>query len=253
MSVQNKRIVVTGGSRGIGAEMIKALTQAGAYVASLDVLDEPGRQLAATSGGKATYHHCDISNRAEVDAAFDAAASAMGGIDGLVNAAGIERHVNPQDITDADWERMMAINVTGTFLTNQAAFRHMREHGGRILNFGSDAGLVAYSGAAHYSASKGAVISWTRSVAAAWGRHGITVNSIVPAMWTPMYDEHRAHFSPDELAAHDAFMAGAVAIDGKLGDPARDLAPVILFMLSEGSRYMTGQIISVNGGMNGTR
>ena len=127
MSVQNKRVVVTGGSRGIGAEMIKALAQAGAYVASLDVLDEPGRQVAAASGGKATYHHCDISNRAEVDAAFDAAASAMGGIDGLVNAAGIERHVNPQDITDADWERMMAINVTGTFLTNQAAFRHMRD------------------------------------------------------------------------------------------------------------------------------
>src|SRR3546814_7930170 len=71
----------------------------------------------------------------------------MGGIDGLVNAAGIERHIDPQDITDDDWDVLMAINVTGTFLTNQAAFRYMREQGGRILNFGSDAGLLAYPSA----------------------------------------------------------------------------------------------------------
>lgn len=253
MSLQDKRIVVTGGSRGIGAEMVLALTNAGARVASLDVLDDLGKTLVETTGGKASYHHCDISNRAEVDEAFDAAAGIMGGIDGLVNAAGIERHKAPQDITDADWEAMMAVNVTGTFLTNQAAFRHMQGHGGRILNFGSDAGLIAYSSAPHYSASKGAVMSWTRSVAAVWGRYGITVNSIVPAIWTPMYDEHRAHFTPEELVAHDAAMAKAIAIDGKLGDPRRDLAPVILFMLDEGSRYITGQIISVNGGANSTR
>src|SRR3546814_8863599 len=87
----------------------------------------------------------------------------------------------------------------------------MREQGGRILNFGSDAGLLAYPSAAHYSASKGAVTSWTRSIAASWGRYGITANTIVPAMWTPMYDEHRAQFTAEELVAHDAAMAQMIA------------------------------------------
>ena len=177
----------------------------------------------------------------------------MGGLDGLVNAAGIERHVAPEDITDEQWQEMMSVNVTGTFLTNQVAFGYLVGAGGRILNFGSDAGLVNYPNAAHYSATKGAVMSWTRSVAAAWGRYGITVNSVVPAIWTPMYDDHRAVFDEQELATHDAAMAEVIAIGGKLGDPVRDLAPVLVFLLGDGARFITGQLISVNGGANGTR
>src|SRR3546814_16036650 len=84
--------------------------------------------------------------------------------------------------------------------------------------------------------SKGAVTSWTRSIAASWGRYGITANTIVPAMWTPMYDEHRAQFTAEELVAHDAAMAQLIAIDGRLGNPSRDLVPLIIFLPGEGSQ-----------------
>src|SRR3546814_3662472 len=140
------------------AESGSALVREGPRVASLDVLDDLGNKVAEAANeagpGRATYLHCDISSRTGVDTAFERGARAMGGIDGLVNAAGIERHIDPQDITDDDWDVLMALNVPGTFLTNQAAFRYMREQGGRILNFGSDAGLLAYPSAAPYSASK---------------------------------------------------------------------------------------------------
>jgi NAD(P)-dependent dehydrogenase (short-subunit alcohol dehydrogenase family) len=257
MQLTNKRIIITGGSRGIGAALVGALVSQGAQVASLDITDAAGGEIAraanARGPGQASYHHCDISNRGAVETGFQAAVDKMGGLDGLVNAAGIEQQEAPEDISDEAWQRILAVNVTGTFLTNQVAFHHLRERGGRILNFGSDAGLMAYPGAAHYSASKGAVISWTRSVAAAWGRFGITVNSVIPAIWTPMYDEHRATLSAEQLQAHDSGMAQMIAIGGKLGDPVRDLAPVIVFLLGDGARFITGQLISVNGGINSTR
>jgi NAD(P)-dependent dehydrogenase (short-subunit alcohol dehydrogenase family) len=257
MQLNQKRLIVTGGSRGIGAALVGALVAQGARVASLDISDDAGLKIAhaatAQGPGRAQYFHCDIADRSNVETAFQAATAELGGLDGLVNAAGIEQQEAPEEIGDEAWQRVLAVNVTGTFLTNQAAFRHLREQGGRILNFGSDAALMAYPGAAHYSASKGAVISWTRSVAAAWGRHGITVNSVIPAIWTPMYDDHRATLSGEQLLAHDAGMAQMIAIGGKLGDPLRDLAPVIVFLLSDGARFITGQLISVNGGMNATR
>src|SRR3546814_20625148 len=118
----------------------------------------------------------------------------MGGIDGLVNAAGIERHIEPQDITDDDWDVLMAINVTGTFLTNQAAFRYMREQGRSILNFGSDAGLLAYPSAAHYSASQRPVTYWPRTTHASWGRHGPNLNPLFPAIGTPVVATQHTQF-----------------------------------------------------------
>ncbi len=256
-SLAGKRVIVTGGGRGIGAAMVGVLVEEGVDVASMDVTDDAGLAVVDAANcngpGQANYRHCDVASRPDVEAAFAAAVDEMGGLDGLVNAAGIERHVAPEDITDEQWQEMMSVNVTGTFLTNQVAFGYLVGAGGRILNFGSDAGLVNYPNAAHYSATKGAVMSWTRSVAAAWGRYGITVNSVVPAIWTPMYDDHRAVFDEQELATHDAAMAEVIAIGGKLGDPVRDLAPVLVFLLGDGARFITGQLISVNGGANGTR
>jgi NAD(P)-dependent dehydrogenase (short-subunit alcohol dehydrogenase family) len=118
-----------------------------------------------------------------------------------------------------------------------------------IINFGSGAGIRGQRGSAHYAAAKGAVMAWTRTVAQEWAPHGISVNSIVPAMWTPMYDAHRARMSPEQLAVHDLTMRHVIPLGGRLGDPDRDMAPVLVFLAGDGARFMTGQAIAVDGGM----
>ncbi|HVV29878.1 MAG TPA: SDR family NAD(P)-dependent oxidoreductase [Mycobacteriales bacterium] len=258
MQLDGKRIIVTGAARGIGAEVVRAYVAEGAAVAAVDVRDELGQAVAeqANAGGpgSAAYHHADVAVRAEVQAAFATAVAHLGGLDALVNAAGVERHTPAEHITDDEWRLIMEVNVYGTLFTNQAAFEPLRAAGGgSIMNFGSDAGLIPYRNGAHYSASKGAVHSWTRSISGEWGAHGIRANSVVPAVWTPMYDDHRATMSPAELAAHDEQMKMVVPLGGKLGDPARDLAPVMVFLASDASRFITGQIISVNGGAGQVR
>lgn len=244
MLLNNHKIIVTGGAKGIGAAAIEAFISEGAEVVSLDIAASVNKEKGVT------YLQCDIANASAVKKAFAEAEQILGGLDGLVNCAGIEEHLKPEDIQLEQWQRMVDVNITGTFLTNQVAFEYLKNKGGCILNFGSDAGLLPYPTAAHYSASKGAVMAWTRSVSRAWGSYNVRVNSIVPAVWTPMYDAHRATLTAEELAAHDAAMAAVVSIGGRLGDPAKDLAPVLVFMLSEGARFITGQLISVNGGAN---
>jgi NAD(P)-dependent dehydrogenase (short-subunit alcohol dehydrogenase family) len=141
----------------------------------------------------------------------------------------------------------MDVNVRGTFLTNQEAFPHLRDNGGgRIVNFGSSAGLLAYPVGGHYSASKGAVMAWTRTIAHCWAPHGITANSIAPRIATPMASEVAARVA----AAGDPRLAHAQRNlpPAPFGDPDVDLAPVLVFLVGDGSRFVTGQIIPVDGG-----
>jgi 2-hydroxycyclohexanecarboxyl-CoA dehydrogenase len=253
MQLNGKRLIVTGTAGGIGASVLRGLVAAGAQVAAMDVNDAAGREEAgradAVGPGAARYFHCDVRLRAEVDAAFGAATAWLGGLDGLVNIAGVERAAPAESILDADWDLMFDVNARGTMNTNQAAFPHLREHGGRILNFGSAAGVMGLPGCAHYSAAKAAVLGWTRTVAKEWGRHGISVNAAAPGMWTPMYEAHRARMDAPALAAHDAMMAGLIPLGGRLGDPDRDMTPFVVFMMSDGARFITGQTLAVDGGL----
>ncbi len=253
MDITNKRIMLSGGASGIGAAAVSALVAAGARVASLDIKEEAGRVIADAADrsgpGKAKFFSCDVSVRADVNRAFEQAAQWLGGLDSLVHAAGYELTEPAEVIDDDHWSTMMDVNARGTFHTNQAAFHLLRETGGSILNFSSAAGVIGMPGGAAYSAAKAAVLGWTRTVAKEWGRFGITVNAVAPAMWTPMYDAHRVEFSPEETVAHDAMMAMIIPIGGKLGDPARDLAPFLIFMVSDGARFITGQTLAVDGGM----
>jgi NAD(P)-dependent dehydrogenase (short-subunit alcohol dehydrogenase family) len=249
-----RRVVVTGGSSGIGAAAVGALAAAGAHVSSWGRDEERGRRVAeqasAAGRGRVAFTRCDVRDREAVRASFAAAAAELGGIDALVHLAGIRTEGPAEELTDEAWNELMDVNARGTFVVNQEVFPYLREGGGgRILNFASGAALYPYVGAAHYSASKAAVISWTRTVAHEWGRYGITANAINPAMWTPIYEAKRAHLSREALAAHDAAMLDRIPMGGKLGDPARDLAPVLVFLLSEGAQFITGQIVSVDGGM----
>src|SRR5690606_35013315 len=107
--------------------------------------------------GRASFHRCDVSVRADVEAAFAAAVADMGGLDALVHVAAIEHQASLEDVTDESWDEVFAVNARGTFITNQLAFRYLKDHGGRILNFGSGSGIAGMDHNGAYSASKGAV------------------------------------------------------------------------------------------------
>ena len=253
MDIQGKRIIITGTAGGIGASALKALVAAGARVAGMDVSDEAGREVAnaaTRSGpGAASYFHCDIRDRGNVDQAFDAALDKLGGLDALINIAGVERKSPAESITLADWDFIFDVNARGVLNTNQAAFVHLRERGGRIINFASAAGVMGVPGLAHYSAAKAAVLGWTRTAAKEWGRYGITVNAVAPGMWTPMYETFRSRLDANGLKEHDEMMARVIPLGGKLGDPDRDMAPVLVFLVSDGARFITGQTLAVDGGL----
>lgn len=261
MQLQDKRIIVTGGSRGIAESAVRAFTREGATVAALDVRDEDGQRVAREASergpGRARYYHCDVSNRAEVHRVFAEAVKEMNGLDGLVHAAGVHREGAAEKISDEDWDLVLDVNLKGTFITNQEAFPYLRDNGdGRILNFGSGAGLAPYRNAAHYSASKGGVISWTRTVAHEWGQYGIRVNAVAPGIQTPMAAEvgaRRGEAAQDAQAMHEAMLAMLIPLGGKLGDADRDIAPVLVFLMTEGARFITAQIIPVDGGLAQTR
>jgi NAD(P)-dependent dehydrogenase (short-subunit alcohol dehydrogenase family) len=133
-------------------------------------------------------------------------------------------------------------------LVNKAVFPHMKADGGAIINFASQAGVRGEPGSGHYAASKAAVIAWTRTIADEWGPRGIRANVVAPAVWTPMYDDFRQALNQDELADHDQQLRRVIPLGGKLGDPRRDLAPALVFLASDASRFITGQTLAVDGG-----
>ena len=159
----------------------------------------------------------------------------MGGLDGLVNVAGVERRSLAEDIDDAEWDEVLNVDLRGTFITNETAFPYLKEHGGRIVNFGSDSGLGA-DPVARILCFKGRRNRMDGAASLpSRGKYGITANTVLPAMKTPMYEEHRQRFTPEELERFDESIAARLPLGGQLGDPARDLAPVLIFLVSDAS------------------
>ena len=256
--LEGKRIIVTGSARGMGEATLQAYVAAGAQVVGMDLNDELGQHVVeaanAEGPGSASYLHVDIADKASVDSAFAAAVEIMGGLDVLAHPAAIQAGSAAGNVTVEHWDNMFAINVRGTMITNQVAYHYIRaEGGGSIINFGSISGQRAEPTASAYSASKGAVHSWTRSAAGGWGKDGVRVNAILPAMATPMYKEAMARL--DEEATTAAFWMNhqSIALGNKYGDPLTDLGPVMVFFASDASKFITGQLIPVDGGQTTTR
>jgi NAD(P)-dependent dehydrogenase (short-subunit alcohol dehydrogenase family) len=250
-ALEGKRIIVTGAATGMGASCVTAYAKAGARVVAWYRKrgpEEVAKTLSEEELQRVAFFRRDVTEKADVDAGVAEAVAFLGGLDVLVNSAGISPGAPAEEITLDAWDEVMAINATGTFLTNQAVFPHLKEHGGKIINFASAAGVVGLYNKAHYAASKGAVLAWTRTLAKEWGKYGITMNSIAPAIWTPMYDRTRASFTPEQLVAHDKMMAAAVPLGGKLGDPDRDFAPMMVFLAGDGANFLTGQTYAIDGG-----
>lgn len=243
-----RRIIITGGASGMGEALVRAFPGLGATVVSIDLSESAGTRVAAEAGARG-FLAADVADERSIQNAIDEAVHRLGGLDVLIHAAGVATGGAAATTTLDVWNRVMAINATGTFLVNRAVFPHLQERGGTILNFASAAGVRGHPTKAAYAAAKGAVVAWTRTIAAEWGRHGIGANIIAPAIWTPMYGRTRADMTPDELADHDAIKARTIPLGGRLGDVTRDFVPVMTFLASPGARFITGQVLPIDGGM----
>jgi len=245
MDLTGIRVIVCGAAGGIGAGAVRDLSARGARVAAIYNNTPPADDLRAA----ARWYQGDLTRKATVDALFDTIAADLGGIDALVQPAGTWRIGRPEDVDDELLDFLFATNVKSTIYTNQAAWRHMKAGGGgRIVNFGSVEGMEGSSLSTAYATTRGAVHAWTRSAAHAWGADKVTVNAIAPFIMTPLFEMAQAKMSPEQRAASDSEMGRRVPVGGKPGDPLRDCAPAVAFLVSPDSHFITGQLIPVDGG-----
>lgn len=245
--LSGKVALVTGGSRGLGLEIATGLAEAGAHVAItarreawLHEADQALRKI----GVSPLVLQCDVSKSEEVDAAVASTLKQCGRIDILVNNAGISWGAPPDEMPLEKWRSVMDVNAMGTFLMSQAVGRGMvRAGSGKIINVASIAGLLgspsAMLDAIGYSASKGAVISFTRDLAVKWGPHGINVNAIAPGYFP-------TRMSEGVLARSQAQIEASIPL-GRVGAPG-ELKGAAIFLASRASDYVTGQVLVVDGG-----
>ncbi len=238
--------VVTGGGSGMGRAMCRHLAQQGRKVAVLDVAGDTALEAAKelqADGFTTLGVAVDVSDRSAVDAALDDVRRDLGRIEIMVTSAGIEGFEDFLDISSESWDRMMAVNLSGTFHCLQAAVPDMVEGGwGRIVTISSSSAQSGTRRMAHYVASKGGVIALTKALALDLAPHGITVNTIPPgAIDTPMM---RRPIESGAMSSLDQVIARAPL--GRLGTPD-DIATACAFLCSEEAGYITGQQINVNG------
>lgn len=245
-----KVAMITGGGSGIGQATAVRFAIEGAAVGVLDRSAEAAAEtvkMIDAAGGASLALTADVSDAAQVTGAADALVAAFGHLDVLYNNAGVDSRGSVAVAEEPDWDRCFAVNVKGTFLTSQAALRHMGS-GASIINQGSVAGLVGVMNFAAYCAAKGAVIALTRSMAVDLAGRGVRVNVICPGtVYTPLMEPMLRARGDGDLAAGLAKTLVKYPI-GRLGDPA-DIANVALFLASDEAAFMTGSVITPDGGM----
>jgi 2-hydroxycyclohexanecarboxyl-CoA dehydrogenase len=249
-----KTVIVTGGGGGIGGATCRRFAKQGARVAVFDMNLDAAQRVATdinADGGEAMAFKCDITNRAEVDAAIAATESRLGPVDVLVNNAGWDVFKPFTKTEPAQWEKLITINLTGALHMHHAVLPGMAARkSGRIVNIASDAARVGSSGEAVYAACKGGLVSFSKTIAREHARHGITVNVVCPGPTdTALFAEYKEGAgNPEKLM--EAFTRSIPL--GRIGQP-EDLPGAILFFASDDAAFVTGQVLSVSGGltMNG--
>jgi NAD(P)-dependent dehydrogenase (short-subunit alcohol dehydrogenase family) len=238
--LRDRRILITGGARGLGRKFAEAALAAGARVAIADILDADGRAAAKEIG--ATFVPLDLARPDSIDACARQAADALGGLDGLVNNGAITSSGGKTlDELDVEvWDRVMTVNVRGTWLMTRAAAPHLRAGGaGRVINIASDTALWGAPKLLAYVASKGAVIAMTKSMARELGPDRITVNAVAPGLTLVEATE----YVPAERHRH--YMEGRAIGRAQLPE---DVCGAVTYLLSDAAGFVTGQLLAVNGG-----
>lgn len=245
--LSDRVVVVTGGGGGIGGAACRRFAEAGSKVAVLDIDLAAAERVAAGIGGTARAFACDITDHAAAVATVAAVEAVLGPVAVLVNNAGWDVFRLFKDSTPEEWQKLIAINLVGPLNMHHAVLPGMleRRHG-RIVNIASDAARVGSTGEAVYAACKSGLLGFSKTLAREHARHGITVNVVCPgATNTALFDEYkRGAGNPEKL--EEAFRR-AVPM-GRIGEP-EDLPGAILFFASDDAAYVTGQVLSVSGGL----
>ena len=248
--LKGKTIIVTGGGGGIGGATCKRLAQEGAKLAVLDRDLGAAQKTAAQiteAGGTALALACDITQRSEIDAALVQIEAQLGPVDVLVNNAGWDVFKPFTQTNEQEWERLIAINLTGALHMHHAVLPRMVERrAGRIVNIASDAARVGSSGEAVYAACKGGLVSFSKTIAREHARHGISVNVLCPGPTETALFAGFADAAPNPEKLREAFVR-AIPL-GRMGQP-QDLAGAIAFFASDDAGFITGQVLSVSGGL----
>ncbi len=244
MEYKNRTAVVTGAARGIGREIARALLERGTNVAMIDVRIEDAARTAeelSQPGTLARPYECDVSSFDDVAGTGERIAGEMGGVSFLVNNAGIVRDKLLLRMTPEDWEAVLSVNLTGAFNCAKVfAPGMLKKREGRIVNISSVIGLMGNAGQANYAASKAGLLGLTKSLAREFAHRGVTVNAVAPGFIVTAMTEALSN----EIRTK---MIESIPM-GRFGE-AKDVADVVLFLLSDAAGYVTGQVLNCDGGM----
>jgi meso-butanediol dehydrogenase/(S,S)-butanediol dehydrogenase/diacetyl reductase len=243
---QGRTVLITGAGSGIGRATAERFGSEGAAVVCVDLNETGVNETASTiqsGGGEALALTCDVSKPAAVDETFGRALERYKRLDVLANVAGVGGFRRLDETAIEDWNRVIGVNLTGTFLTCQRAMPHILESKGAIINTASVAGLKSHPFSAAYCASKGGVVTMTKALAVEFGRKGVRINCLCPGgVETPMIGQFQL---PE--GANPAVLQRIMPL-GRMGQP-QEIAGVIVFLASEDASYMNGSVVVVDGGM----
>lgn len=246
--LHRKRLLIVGAATGIGRAVAQAAVAEGAAIVIADLAAAAGQEAAQALGPACRFMHCDVSDETGVNCLVDEAAAALGGLDGVVNNAGLQKAGALETVSARDWDSLMAVNARGVFLTTRAAARHLRQAGGgSIVNTASLAAKRGGPGIAAYAASKGAVVAFTTAAALELAPDRIRVNSVCPGFVdTPFNDPAIAFMGGREAQAR---MVERMVPLGRQSTPS-EIAPLYIYLLSDESAYVTAQALSIDGGVH---